>query len=181
VDDEVTFEVVSLDLIRKDDQYGGFCVRINAVYDTMVTPLSIDVSTGDVITPAAILYDFTGIFNNNLHIRLWGYNIETIMAEKAETILSRGIFNTRSRDYYDIYILETTQKYDKRLFEEALAATAGHRGTMKAISDRAGILDRLSVSQDLQNMWKKYRQRFSYAGEISYEDIMSKLRKLLQN
>ena len=145
VGDEVNFETVSLDPIRKDDPYGGFCVRFNAIYDT----------TGDVITPAAALYDLTGIFNNDLHIRLWGYNIETIMAEKAETILSRGVYNTRPRDYYDIYILETTQKYDIVLFEEALNATAEHRGTAEMISDRAEIIERISRSQSLQNMWKK--------------------------
>ena len=181
VGDEVNFESVSLDPIRKDDPYGGFCVRINAVYDTIITPLSIDVSTGDVITPAAALYDLTGLFNNDLHIRLWGYNIETIMAEKAETILSRGIFNTRPRDYYDIYILGTTQKYDTELFEEALSATAEHRGSTELISDREGILERISVSQTLQKMWKKYQQQFSYAEKIGYGDVMTVLNKLLLN
>ena len=168
-----------LDPIREDDPYGGFCVRFNAIYETIITPLSIDVSTGDVITPAAALYDLTGIFNNDLHIRLWGYNIETIMAEKAETILSRGVYNTRPRDYYDIYILETTQKYDIVLFEEALNATAEHRGTAEMISDRAEIIERISRSQSLQNMWKKYQQRFSYAEKISYEEVMAELNKLL--
>ena len=179
VGDKVNFETVSLDPIREDDPYGGFCVRFNAIYETIITPLSIDVSTGDVITPAAALYDLTGIFDNDLHIRLWGYNIETIMAEKAETILSRGVYNTRPRDYYDIYILETTQKYDIALFEEALNATAEHRGTAEMISDRAEIIERISRSQSLQNMWKKNQQRFSYAEKISYEEVMAELNKLL--
>lgn len=87
LDDEVTFEFVSIALIRKDDNYGGFCVRLNAVYDTIVTPLSIDITTGDVITPAAVRYEFTGVFDNGFHIRLRCYNIETVMAEKVETIL----------------------------------------------------------------------------------------------
>ena len=95
--------MISIDPIRKDDIYGGYCVRINAIYDTIVTPLSIDVSTGDVITPGAVLYVFGGIFDESVQISLWGYNIETVMAETAETILSRGIFNTRPRDYYDAY------------------------------------------------------------------------------
>ena len=103
--DDVSFETISIDPIRKDDIYGGYCVKINATCDTIVTPLSIDVSTGDVITPGAVLYEFGGIFDESVQISLWGYNIETVMAEKAETILSRGIFNTRPRDYYDAYIL----------------------------------------------------------------------------
>lgn len=88
--DEVAFKVVSVASIRKDDRYGGFCIRMDAVYDTIVTPLSIDISTGDVITPSAVLYEFSSIFDESVRIRLWGYNIETVMAEKVETILSRG-------------------------------------------------------------------------------------------
>ena len=177
--DEVSFETVSIDMIRKDDRYGGFCVRINAIYDTMVTPLSIDVSTGDVITPGAVLYEFGGIFDENVHIQLWGYNIETVMAEKVETILSRGVFNTRPRDYYDAYILGTTQKYDKQLFEEALRATAEHRGSTEKIADRVGILERIAESKDLQEMWKKYQRRFPYATDIEYADIIEALQELL--
>ena len=96
--DDIYFEMISIDPIRKDDIYGGYCVRINAIYDTIVTPLSMDVSTGDVITPGAVLYEFGGIFDESVQISLWGYNIETVMAEKVETILSRSIFNTRPRD-----------------------------------------------------------------------------------
>ena len=177
--DDTSFEMISIDPIRKDDIYGGYCVRINAVCDTIVTPLSIDVSTGDVITPGAVLYEFGGIFDESVQISLWGYNIETVMAEKAETILSRGVFNTRPRDYYDVYILSTTQEYDRQLFEEALSATAEHRGSAESIADRVRIIERISESNDLQNMWKKYQQRFTYAGRIEYEDIMKALRELL--
>lgn len=177
--DDVSFETISIDPIRKDDIYGGYCVRINAVYDTIVTPLSIDVSTGDVITPGAVLYEFGGIFDESVQISLWGYNIETVMAEKVETILSRGVFNTRPRDYYDAYILSTTQEYDRQMFEEALSATAEHRGSTENIADRARIIERISENNDLQNMWKKYQQRFTYASGIKYADIMKALRELL--
>ena len=177
--DDMYFEMISIDPIRKDDIYGGYCVRINAIYDTIVTPLSIDVSTGDVITPGAVLYEFGGIFDESVQISLWGYNIETVMAEKVETILSRSIFNTRPRDYYDAYILSTTQEYDRQLFEEALSATSKHRGSVESIADRARIIERISESNDLQNMWKKYQQRFIYAGGIEYADILKALRELL--
>lgn len=178
--DEVLFASKSIEPIRKDDRYGGFCVRIDAVYDTIVTPLSIDVSTGDVITPGAVLYEFDGIFDEEKHIRLWGYNIETVLAEKVGTILCRGVFSTRPRDFYDAYILGTTQIFDKQLFEEALAATAEHRGSTELIEDRIGIIERIAENYDLRNMWKKYRQRFSYASEIEYEDIIRVLRELLR-
>lgn len=112
LDDDVSFEIKSVEPIRKDDVYGGYCVRLDAKYDTIVTPLSIDISTGDVITPEAVQYEFSGIFDEDIRIKLWGYNIETVMAEKIETILSRGVFTTRPRDFYDVYILGTTQKYN---------------------------------------------------------------------
>ena len=177
--DEVSFETVSIDSIRKDDPYGGFRVLINARYDTIITPLSIDVSTGDVITPGAVLYKFGGLFDDEVNIKLWGYNIETVMAEKVETILSRGVFNTRPRDYYDAYILSTTQVYDRQLFEDALKATAEHRGSAEKIVDRIGIIEVISESSDLQNIWEKYQKKFTYAGEIEYADIIKALRKLL--
>ena len=179
LDDDVAFETISIDTIRKDDIYGGFCVRINATYDTMITPLSIDISTGDIITPGAVLYKFGGIFDENTQITLWGYNIETILAEKVETILSRGVFNTRPRDYYDVFVLSTTQKFDRLLFEDSLSATAEHRGSAGRITDRAGIVKTISESDDLQNMWEKYRQRFPYASGISYENIINALRELI--
>lgn len=180
LEDDVSFDVKSIAPIRKDDKYGGFCVRLDAIYDTIVTPLSIDVSTGDVITPSAVQYEFGGIFDENVKIKLWGYNIETVMAEKAETILSRGIFNTRPRDYYDVYILGTTQKYDKEIFKEALNATAEHRGSLKKILDTDSIMRQISESGELQQLWIKYQQRFVYARGIPYENIIAVLRQLVQ-
>lgn len=179
LEDDVTFEMVSIAPIRKDDRYGGFRVRLNAIYDTIVTPLSIDVSTGDIITPDAVRYQFSGIFDDKLQIHLWGYNIESVMAEKVETILSRGIFNTRSRDFYDIYILGTTQKYDEAIFRDALKATAKHRGTTEQIMDKKLIVQQLAGSSDLQQMWEKYRQKFAYAKEITYEEIIVVLEKMV--
>lgn len=178
--DDVIFEVKSIAPIRKDDRYGGFCVRLDAIYDTIVTPLSIDVFTGDVITPEAVEYEFSGIFDEEIRIKMWGYNIESVMAEKVETILSRGIFNTRPRDFYDVYILGTTQRYDKKIFLKALEATAIHRGSREQIIDKTGIIEKLSASEELIQMWEKYRKKFSYASEIQYADVMDVLIKMFQ-
>lgn len=178
--DDVIFEVKSIAPIRKDDRYGGFCVRLDAIYDTIVTPLSIVVSTGDVITPEAVEYEFSGIFDEEIRIKMWGYNIESVMAEKVETILSRGIFNTRPRDFYDVYILGTTQRYDKKIFLKALEATAIHRGSREQIIDKTGIIEKLSASEELIQMWEKYRKKFSYASEIQYADVMDVLIKMFQ-
>ncbi len=177
--DDVTFTVKSIAPIRKDDIYGGYCVRMDAVYDTIFTPLSIDISAGDVITPEAVHYEFGGIFDENIRISLWGYNIETVIAEKVETILRRGVFTTRPRDYYDVYILGTTQGYDKEIYKEALKATAHHRGSTEQISDTEGILKQIANSNNLKEMWSKYQKKFVYASDISYEDVLVVLKELV--
>ena len=179
-DDGVVYEIGTISPIRKDDIYGGYRVMLNARFDIMLTPLSIDVSTGDVITPHAVQYNFSEIFDDEKSYELWAYNIETVMAEKVETILRRGIFNTRPRDFYDAYILTTTQKFDITVFEDALKATANHRGTTDQIADVPSILHNIEESPELKTMWDKYRKQFSYAKDITYEQIMYSIKALLK-
>ena len=181
IDDGVIFEIGSISPIREDDIYGGYRVALNAKFDTLLTPMTIDVSTGDAITPHAIPYQFSEIFDDEKSYELWAYNIETVLAEKVETILRRGVFNTRPRDFYDAYILATTQKFDKAIFAEALAATAAHRGTTEQITDVPEILHNIEVSPELRNMWEKYRKQFAYAGSITYEMIMKTIEDLVGN
>lgn len=179
-DDGVVYEIGTISPIRKDDIYGGYRVMLNARFDIMLTPLSIDVSTGDVITPHAVQYNFSEIFDDEKSYELWAYNIETVMAEKVENILRRGIFNTRPRDFYDAYILTTTQKFDITVFEDALKATANHRGTTDQIADVPSILHNIEESPELKTMWDKYRKQFSYARDITYEQIMNSIKTLLK-
>lgn len=178
-DDDVTFEVGIVTPIRDDDIYGGYRVMLNAKYDTIVTPLSIDVSTGDAITPNPVEYTFSEIFDAEKSYCLWAYNIETVMAEKIETIFRRGVFNTRPRDFYDAYILAITQKFDKDIFAEALKATAAHRGTTEQISDISTILKNIKESPELRAMWEKYRKQFAYAKGIEYESILQEIKNLI--
>lgn len=179
-DDGVVYEIGTISPICKDDIYGGYRVMLNARFDIILTPLSIDVSTGDVITPHAVQYNFSEIFDDEKSYELWAYNIETVMAEKVETILRRGIFNTRPRDFYDAYILTTTQKFDITVFEDALKATANHRGTTNQIADVPSILHNIEESPELKTMWDKYRKQFSYAKNITYEQIMDSIKALLK-
>lgn len=179
MDDDIAFEIGSISPIREDDIYGGYRVMLTAKFDTLVTPLSIDVSTGDVITPYAIKYEFAEIFDAEKSYELWAYNIETVLAEKVETILRRGVFNTRPRNFYDTYVLATTQKYDKEVFKEALKATAEHRGTTDKISDINGIIKNIADSTELKSMWEKYRKQFTYAEAIEFEDIIRQLKNIL--
>ena len=102
------------------------------------------------------------------------------MAEKVETILRRGVFNTRPRDFYDAYILATTQKFDKAVFVEALKATAAHRGTTEQIADIPTIMKNIEESVELRTMWDKYRKQFAYAEHIEYEKIVILLNELVK-
>ena len=179
-DDGVVFDIGTISPIREDDIYGGYRVMMNAKFDKMLTPLSIDVSTGDAITPHAIQYNFSEIFDDEKTFELWAYNIETVMAEKVETILRRGVFNTRPRDFYDAYILTTTQKFDKSVFADALRATSKHRGTTHQIADVPEILHNIAESPELKAMWAKYRKQFAYAADIEYSQIMVVLKMLTE-
>lgn len=179
LEDGVKFTIISIKPIREDDEYGGYCIRMNAQFESIEVPLSIDVSTGDIITPKPIEYTFSGIFEDELNITLWGYNIETVLAEKVETVLTRGTFTTRPRDYYDIYILVTTQKYDKNIFIKALEATSIHRGSKEKIANINSILLDISHSEILKKLWEKYQKQYHYAKDISFEDTIKVLNSLL--
>ena len=179
LNDDVEFKFKGISPIREDDIYGGYRVALDAVYETIVTPMTIDVSTGDVITPNAVKFNFTGIFDDELAFEVWAYNIETVLAEKIETILRRSMFNTRPRDFYDAYILITTQKFDATVFGEALEKTIEHRGTRNQINDFDSTMDVIFESADLQKMWNNYQSQFSYAKDISFEDTCDAIKGLL--
>lgn len=177
--DDVIFKLKGVSPIREDDIYGGYRVTLDAIYETIITPMSIDVSTGDVITPNAVKFNFTGIFDNELKFELWAYNIETVLAEKVETILRRNVFNTRPRDFYDTYILITTQEFDKKLFAEALEKTIEHRGTRNQINDYMDTLTIIENSEDLRRMWNNYQKQFAYAKDISFETVIERLKTFM--
>ncbi len=110
IDDDVIFSFNGIDAIRDDDAYGGYRVSIISQYDTIITPIQIDITTGDAITPKEVLYPFKMIFEEG-YIGVWAYNIETVLAEKVETILRRGELSTRVRDFYDVYIFDKNSAF----------------------------------------------------------------------
>lgn len=171
LNDDVKFRLKNISPIREDDIYGGYRVALDAIYETIVTPMTIDISTGDVITPNAVQFSFTGIFDDELKFELWAYNIETVLAEKVETILRRSVFNTRPRDFYDAYILITTQKFDKAVFAEALEKTIEHRGTKDQINDYMDTMTVIENSDALKKMWSNYQKQFAYANDIGFGDV----------
>ena len=115
-----------------------------------------------------------------MKISLWGYSIETVLAEKVETILNRDVTNTRPRDYYDVYILSHEKVYDPVVFHEALEATSNHRGSWERIQNYEPILEQIEKSKVLRDLWEKYRREFSYAREITFEDTIAAVKGMLQ-
>ncbi len=178
VDDDVNFSFMGIEPIRDDDIYGGYRVGIKADYNTIITPLSVDITTGDVITPREVFYPFKMIFDEGT-IGVWAYNIETILAEKVETILQRGELNTRPRDFYDIYILTNTQEFNSLVFSEALKKTIEHRETTHILNDTLERIKAIETSGILKDRWTRYSKNYPYAVDIAYEDTIKALKMLL--
>jgi len=177
-DDGIAFNAGSVAAIRADDPYGGFRVSLTAHYGVIEQPMTIDVTTGDVITPDPVRFAISGMLDG-AEIPIWAYNIETILAEKVESILARNITSTRLRDFYDVYILSALNTYDPATFQNALAATAAHRGSAAVIADTAVLIARIAESPELQAQWTKYQKQFPYAADICYKDTVAALSRLL--
>lgn len=176
LDDEVTLTFDHVIPIRDNDEYGGYRVSVIAKYETINTPLKVDVTTGDIITPAAIRYAFHSNFENKL-IEIWAYNSETILAEKVETILRRSALNTRPRDFYDVYIIMKTQRsvIDKEVFRTALNATSQKRGSLSALQDKEIILRTIHLDATMRQRWERYCEDNYYAKGIKFDEVIEVL------
>lgn len=181
VQDDVRFTLKGIEEIREESDYGGYRISLDATYETVVVPLKIDISTGDMITPKEVLYSFDLLFEDR-KIEILAYNLETVLAEKFETIISRGILNTRARDFYDVYILTTLQEknINKADIKNALAATAAKRGSLGKVDSTLGIINEIQNDKTLQNIWKAYTKKFDYAEDIPFEDTIAALKKLFE-
>lgn len=182
VEDDITFEVLKIENIRETDDYPGLRVFLNANYPPMKVPLTIDVTTGDVITPHEIKYNFSTMFDDE-KIPVWTYTLETVLAEKIETILSRSIANTRPRDYYDVYVLYKIKgkNIDYVLLKQSLEATTKKRGSKYILDDYVNILHTLKNSTEQTSLWNKYQKSYPYAAEINYLDTCDAVEKLINS
>ena len=182
LDDGIKFEINDISNIMDQMEYPGIRVSMNAVLDEILTPLKIDISTGDVITPKEISFDYKLLLEDR-SIRLWSYNLETVLAEKLQTIFARSILNTRMRDFYDIYILSFLygDRINKEILEEAFINTCEKRKTKYVINDIYQILKNIENDEGLKNLWKKYQDKFQYADGIEYTDVINSIRLLSNN
>ena len=180
LDDGVSFEVNVVSNIMDEMEYPGIRVTMNANVGRLITPLKIDISTGDVITPRAIEFNYDLLLEDR-SISLWSYNLETILAEKLQTVLARGILNTRMRDFYDIRMLLDTyeDKVNKAVLKDAFAATCKKRGTDNLQEQADEIIKIIEADEQLQVLWRAYQKKYSYAAEIDYASVISGVRKLM--
>ena len=180
LDDGVSFEVKDVSNIMDEMEYPGIRVTMNANVGRLITPLKIDISTGDVITPRAIEFNYDLLLEDR-SISLWSYNLETILAEKLQTVLVRGILNTRMRDFYDIRMLLDTyeDKVNKAVLKDAFAATCKKRGTDHLQEQAEEIIKIIEADEQLQVLWRAYQKKYSYAAEIDYASVISGVRKLM--
>ena len=183
IDDGVSFCIKRISEIMEEADYPGVRVSMETKFDGVITPLKIDISTGDVITPKEIRYRFNLMLEDRT-IAVWAYNLETVLAEKLETVISRNVANTRMRDFYDIYILQKLygEQLKKEVLWDALVATARKRGTLDLIesNDIREIFDEIETSSVMENLWKAYQKNYSYAVDISWHIVMESVRYLYQ-
>lgn len=181
IDDGMTFSIKSVGEIMDEAKYSGVRANLEATLETMRTPLKVDISTGDIITPREVLYTFRLMFEERT-ISILAYNLETVLAEKMETVIARGVANTRLRDYYDLYILqnEYTHAMNIEQFKAAFLATSKKRNSIQLITEGNRILKELADSEVMQGLWKSYQKKFSYAEDISWEMVMDSIEKLFE-
>lgn len=181
LDDGIQFEFLGLNPIRKNDDYSNYTIKLEATYQEIRVPLKIDVTTGDAITPREIAYDYYLSFEGRT-VSIYSYPIETVLAEKLETILSRNVTNTRARDFYDIYLLYNTQweKVDISDLKEALIATGTNRDSLDEIDAYSEIMEDISTSRTIITSWERYQSENAYAREIELKNILIVISNILE-
>ena len=179
-DDVFSFEVDKLEPIRQDDEYGGFSLKLNATFDTLREVVFIDITTGDKITPREITYSMSSLLANET-IEVWTYNLETVLAEKLETIISRGVASTRPRDRYDLFTLYHIRKdeIDFDVLRKALGNTVEKRGSKEAIDIWENQLNSIETDEYQKQLWTRYQRQFKYAQDISFEKSVQIVKELM--
>ena len=183
LNDGVLFRIKRISEIMEEADYPGVRVSMETKFDGVITPLKSDISTGDIITPREIKYKFNLMLENHT-IEVWAYNLETVLAEKLETVISRNVTNTRMRDFYDIYILHKLygEQLSKDVLRDALVATAKKRETLEQIEteDIDEVFDEIQSSSVMENLWKAYQRNYSYSADIPWHIIMKSIRTLYE-
>ena len=177
LEDNVKFRIKKVSEIMDEAEYSGIRFSIDALLDGAVIPLKIDISTGDVITPREMAYSYKLMFEDRT-IPIMTYPIETVLAEKLETVISRSITNTRMRDFYDIHILLKSQNIDADILALALERTAKKRGNFNLLENAESVLKAVKSDEDMKRLWDIYQKKFKYAGEYTWDEVIHSVREL---
>lgn len=183
IDDNIKFSIISIENIRDDDNYGGLRVHLQAYFNEMPVDLKIDVTTGDKITYGEINYKYNLLLEKR-SIEIWTYNVETIIAEKYESIIKRSIFNTRIRDFYDLYMLTHLQNktnISKKMLVDAITETSKHRNTYDIINDKNvvdEVINSIDNDKSLQKQWSNYQNAYAYAKDIEYMQLIDSIKSI---
>ena len=179
INDGVTFEIKSFSEIMDEADYPGVRISMNCFYDNIRIPMKLDISTGDVIIPKEVAFKYQLMFEKR-EIALLAYNIETVLAEKLETIIARNITNTRMRDFYDIHVLlkSYTDQINYKILKLAFNATSTKRGTKKLMINAEAVFDELANDADMIKLWKRYQNNNNYANELLWADVVNSVKSL---
>ena len=179
INDGVIFQIKSIATIMDEAEYPGIRVTMTTLFDGVRTPLKIDISTGDAITPKEVNYSYKLMLENR-YIDILTYNLETVLAEKLETIITRTVANSRMRDFYDVVLLQQLygSSLDSNILHDALLATAQKRGSTQYLSEAENVFDEIENSAVMQNLCKTYQTKFPYATGIDWNTVMFALRRL---
>ena len=173
VGDGISFEFQKIEPIREDDTYNNFRVHLRAKYGKIDSPMKIDITTGDIITPAAIRYDFPFVFEEKT-VSVMAYTLETVLAEKYETIIRRNIGTTRARDYYDLHTLYRSRKdvVQMEVLRAAVIHTAEKRDSVDDIMDWRDILKDIREEPQLYLLWDNYAADNKYIGDLKFNEVL---------
>lgn len=173
VDDGIEFEIKDISYIREDDEYENFRVSLIANIGKTKNPMKLDLTTGDVITPSEIEYSYPCIFNEN-DIRVFAYPIETIIAEKYESIIKRNITTTRMRDFYDLYALYNLKKneIDMDILKTAIIRTSSRRESLETIKIADEIIEDIKNDPYFKKLWDVYISENKYISELSFDNVV---------
>lgn len=174
IEDNVTFEIVSIETIMDEFDYPGIRIHMLGHLDKINQPIKIDISTDDVITPRAVEYSYPLMFEKR-EIALFTYNAETLLAEKMQTILSRGITNTRMRDFYDLYELIQIIDFSWDVYKNAFDKTCEKRKTIYEKEEAIRIMKEVASDSDMENRWGQFRKKNDFVGDIMYKQLMDAL------
>lgn len=178
--DDIRIQITNIDNIMNDANYIGIRASLEASIDNIKVPFSIDISTGDIVTPKEIDYEYLLMLENR-KIDLYTYSIETILSEKLQTIISRGILNTRLRDYYDIYILmlEQENNIDIEIFKDAFNKTCVNRNTVFKRDYIQNVINEINSDARIRKLWNRYQTKYDYATDIEFDDCLMSIKKLV--